>query len=76
MRRSHSPEECAMTCPDNGTAIVINMTLLTDGNRAVHVGTCPTCRDHVTVKANVELTPDEFKEFYMAGVPVFHYGAA
>ena len=69
-------EEALCACPDCKTLLVLRMTVLTDKGVASHITTCPRCNDGITIRFNVKLTADEFKEFYMAGVPVMHYGAA
>jgi predicted RNA-binding Zn-ribbon protein involved in translation (DUF1610 family) len=66
-------EIAKFACSDCGTALAPSMTVLTDEGTAMHLACCPRCADHVTVRCRVPLSPEEFKGFYMAGVPVVHY---
>lgn len=72
-RRPFSEDMAYALCPDCGEVIQINMTLLTEDMKFVHVMACPECNDGQTIRAFVPLTLDEFQEAVEAGVPMVHY---
>jgi hypothetical protein len=62
-------------CPDCATPLVLRFSLLANNGKLVHLTTCHVCADHITIRAWEELTAEEFKEMYMAGVPLVEYRA-
>jgi hypothetical protein len=68
-----SPEKTYVACPDCNTPCLIRLSLLCDNGKLVHIAICGECADHVSIRAWVELTTDEWKDLWLSGVPVVHY---
>ena len=66
--RGNSPELCYVACEDCGTANEVVMVTLTTDGRLFYVASCQECCESLFVP--IELSEDEFKAWWIAGMLV------
>ena len=72
-REGISPDHLYIACTDCGTPCLIRLALLCDNGKLVYIAVCGECADHLSIRMWVDISSEEWKSMWLAGVPVVHY---